>query len=262
VSPSTRDVPFHVAGPRPAAASLGRVSLVGAGPGAADLLTIRAADRLREADLVLHDLLVSEEALALAPQARREAVGRRCGQEGPSVAEIVARMVAAARDGLRVVRLKGGDPFVLARGGEEAVGLAAAGVPFEVVPGITAVVAAASLVGIPLTYRGVASSFAVVSGHDPSAWAPLLGAVPPRGTTVVVLMGLGARADIAAALQSRGWPATTPAAALLSVSTPRAWSWRGTLAGLAAMELPPDRPRGPGVLVIGDVVAMATVEVP
>jgi uroporphyrin-III C-methyltransferase/precorrin-2 dehydrogenase/sirohydrochlorin ferrochelatase len=234
---------------------------VGAGPGAVDLLTMRAASRLKEADLVLHDLLVSDEVLALASRARVEAVGRRCGQEGTPVADVVRRMVTAAREGLRVARLKGGDPFVLARGGEEALGLAAAGVPFEVVPGLTTAVAAASLAGIPLTYRGVASSFVVVSGHDPLAWAPLLEAIPPRGTTVVVLMGLAARTRMAGTLRARGWDGTTPVAAMLSVSTPRAWSWRGTLDELDTLELPPDRVRGPGVLVIGDVVALAPMEV-
>lgn len=240
----------------------GLIALVGAGPGAADLLTVRAARRLQDADLVLHDALVTAEILALAPKARQEAVGRRRGREGTSVADVVARMVAGARDGLRVVRLKGGDPFVLARGGEEASALMAAGITFEVVPGLSTAVAAASLSGIPLTYRGVAASFAVVSGHDPAAWKPLLEAVPTQGTTVVVLMGLAARGAIAAALMARGWDRGIPAAALLSVSTPRAWSWRGRLEGLASLELPADRLQDPGVLVLGDVVDLAPQEAP
>jgi uroporphyrin-III C-methyltransferase len=234
------------------------VSLVGAGPGAADLLTLRAANRLRSADLVLHDALVASEALKLATRARIEAVGHRCGQPRQAVTEVVARMVAAARDGLRVVRLKNGDPFVLARGGEEAAGLADAGVPFEVVPGLTSAVAVPSLAGIPLTQRGVAASFTVISGHDPTAWGPPLEAIPLRGMTVVVLMGLAARAAIAGAMVMRGWNPATPAAVLISVSTPQEWRWTGTLAGLVDLSVPPDQARGPGLLVIGDVVALAT----
>ena len=140
----------------------GFVSLVGAGPGDPELLTMKAARRLAEADLVLYDALVASEALDLAPAAQRFCVGKRARR--PSVAQeaIHRLMIRGASRGKRVVRLKCGDPFVLGRGGEEALALAAAGIPFEVIPGLTTAVTAPALSGIPVTHRGLASGFAVV----------------------------------------------------------------------------------------------------
>jgi uroporphyrin-III C-methyltransferase / precorrin-2 dehydrogenase / sirohydrochlorin ferrochelatase len=233
------------------------VSLVGAGPGDPDLITLRGARRLAEADLVLYDALVDPAALELAPRAQRFPVGKRAGRPSIRQEAIHALMIRAARRGRRVVRLKCGDPFVLGRGGEEALALAAAGVPFEVVPGLSSALAAPALGGVPLTHRGLASSFLVVSGHAESAWRPLLAALPRQATTLVVLMGLGARAPIGAALLERGWPSETPAAILLAAGTRAARSWRGSLRQLAGAAAPIE-PRGlAGVIVVGAVVEVA-----
>ena len=172
-------------------AERGFVSLVGAGPGDPDLLTRKAAERLAEADLVLYDALVDPATLALAPTAQRIFVGKRAGRPQVRQEFIHWLMVRAARAGKRVVRLKGGDPFVFGRGGEEALALAAAGIPFEVVPGVSSAIAAAALAGIPVTHRGMASGFVVVSGHAEDAYRPMLESLAPHSATVVVMMGLG-----------------------------------------------------------------------
>jgi uroporphyrin-III C-methyltransferase/precorrin-2 dehydrogenase/sirohydrochlorin ferrochelatase len=166
-------------------------------------------------------------------------------------------MIRAARQGRRVVRLKCGDPFVFGRGGEEALALAAAGIPFEVVPGVSAAVAAPELAGIPVTHRGVVSAFVVVSGHAESAYRPLLESLPPRTATVVVLMGLGSRREVAGLLLASGWDGGTPAAILLGASTPQAYTWTGALAELGETPLPDESVDAPGTLVVGDVVALA-----
>ena len=146
---------------------VGRVALVGAGPGDPGLLTIRGRKLLRRADVVVHDRLVDRRLLDLVPAATlRIFAGKARGVHALSQEDINALLVVHARRGRRVVRLKGGDPFVFGRGGEEAVALAAAGIPFEVVPGVSAAIAVPAYAGIPLTYRGIASSFAVVTGHE------------------------------------------------------------------------------------------------
>jgi uroporphyrin-III C-methyltransferase/precorrin-2 dehydrogenase/sirohydrochlorin ferrochelatase len=155
------------------------------------------------------------------------------------------------------VRLKAGDPFVLGRGGEEALALLAAGVPFEVVPGLSSALAAPALGGIPLTHRGLASAFLVMSGHDDAAWRPLVGGLAPGSATLVVLMGLHARARLAAALLERGWPEATPAAVLLAAGTAGAGGWRGCLSELAAAPEPIAAGERPGVIVVGVVVELA-----
>ncbi len=234
----------------------GFVSIVGAGPGDPDLLTRKALRALERADLVLHDALVPPALLALAPRARRFYVGRRAGR--PSIAQqtIERMLVAAARAGERVVRLKGGDPFVFGRGGEEALALARAGIPFEIVPGVSSALAAPALAGIPVTHRGLASGFAVLSGHDGAAWEPAVDALPPNALTLVVLMGLGSREKLARRLLERGWPPATPAAVLLAASTPDAFTWVGALSELGAAALPEG---APGTLVVGRVAALARV---
>jgi uroporphyrin-III C-methyltransferase/precorrin-2 dehydrogenase/sirohydrochlorin ferrochelatase len=241
--------------PRPSPA--GFVSLDGAGPGDPGLLTRRGAERLAEADVVLYDALVDEQVLRLAPGAHRFLVGKRAGRPSVSQRAIERLLVKEARRGRRVVRLKCGDPFVLGRGGEEAEALAAAGIPFEVVPGVSSAIAAPSLAGIPVTHRGAAAGFAVVSGHAATTYAPMLNAIAPGAMTLVVLMGLRERAAITAQLLARGWPATTPAAIVLGAAGPQAHCWRGRLAELADAELTEDRARLPGVLVVGTVAALA-----
>jgi uroporphyrin-III C-methyltransferase/precorrin-2 dehydrogenase/sirohydrochlorin ferrochelatase len=233
----------------------GLVSLVGAGPGDPDLLTRKGARRLEEADLVLYDALVTTEMLELAPRALRHAVGKRAGRPGTSQESIHRIMIRAARRGRRVVRLKCGDPFVFGRGGEEAVALAAAGVPCEVVPGVTSALSAPALEGIPVTHRGLASAFVVVSGHAERAYRSVLESLAPGTATVVLLMGLASRARTARVLLDRGWSPTTPVAVLLGASTHAARTWLGSLselghAPLADTDLP-------GTIVVGDVVTLA-----
>jgi uroporphyrin-III C-methyltransferase/precorrin-2 dehydrogenase/sirohydrochlorin ferrochelatase len=240
----------------------GRVALVGAGPGAADLLTLRAARVLAEADIVFYDALVARETLDLAPRAQRFCVGKRAGRPSTRQETIHALLVRAARSGKRVVRLKGGDPFVFGRGGEEALALAAAGIPCEVVPGVSSAIAAPALAGIPATHRSLASAFVVVSGHAEEAWRPVLDALAPGSATVIVMMGLGARGAIAAALRARGWEAATPAAVLWGASTPQARRWLGTLVDLAEAGGDDGAADAPGTVVIGEVVSLAETLAP
>jgi uroporphyrin-III C-methyltransferase/precorrin-2 dehydrogenase/sirohydrochlorin ferrochelatase len=232
----------------------GFVSLVGAGPSDPDLLTRRAIDRLARADLVLNDALVPAVMLELAPRARRFFVGKRAGRHSIDQDTIHHLMVRAARHGQRVVRLKAGDPFVFGRGGEEGIALAAAGIPFEVIPGISSAIAAPALAGIPVTHRGLASGFVCVSGHAPDAYQPILGSLAPGCATLVILMGLRQRGPIADFLVERGWPPSTPTAIVLAAGTPDQATWIGDLATLAgaAIDL-----ASPGVIVVGDVVTLA-----
>jgi uroporphyrin-III C-methyltransferase / precorrin-2 dehydrogenase / sirohydrochlorin ferrochelatase len=234
--------------------SIGFVSLVGAGPGDPDLLTLKAVKRLQQADVVLYDALIDPGVLQIAEHASCTMVGGRVGACHDQAA-IHALMVDLATTGARVVRLKGGDPFVFGRGGEEALALARAGIPFEVVPGVSSAVAAPGLAGIPLTHRGVASGFAVITGHDRGAWERMLSGIAPRSLTLVVLMGLGSRAELVDALAARGWPRDLPAAVVLAASTPRQRVWRGTLAELPTLAVDAKRD-GPGVIVIGEVVSV------
>ncbi len=237
---------------------LGRVTLVGAGPGSADLITVRGMRRLAEADLVLYDALSSEEMRAYAPNARWFFVGKRACRQSIAQDVLNRLLVRYARRGLKVVRLKCGDPFVFGRGGEEGLALAQAGIPFEVVPGVSSAVAAPALAGIPVTHRGLASSFLVVTGHHEATYAPILDQLAPQSTTVVVMMGLGQRARIAGRFIARGWPAATPAAVVVGAATPESARWIGTLEGLGAAEIPSTSAGAPGLLVIGAVVGLAT----
>lgn len=234
----------------------GLVSLVGAGPGHPDHLTLKAARRLGEADLVLFDALVSPDVLALAPTAEHVCVGKRAGRPQTPQPAIHAAMIAAAREGRRVVRLKGGDPFVFGRGGEEALALSEAGIPCEVVPGITSAVAAPALAGIPVTHRGLAGGVIVLTAADAATCAAALDALPPDLLTIVLLMSLGTRCTVADRLLARGWAPDVPAAMLLGAGTAAAWTWRGPLVALAAADVPPNRSDLPGTVVIGRVAAL------
>ncbi|HEY2027803.1 MAG TPA: uroporphyrinogen-III C-methyltransferase [Myxococcales bacterium] len=235
----------------------GFVSLVGAGPGDPELLTVRAVLRLRAADFVFYDALVDRAALAHAPSARWAYVGKRAGRHSISQDTIERLMIRRALRGARVVRLKSGDPFVFGRGGEEALSLAAAGVPVEIVPGVSAAVAGPALSGIPVTHRELSSAFVVVSGHAEAAYRPVLSSLAPGSATVVVLMGLRTRAKVAKLLLARRWPADTPAAVILSAATRDSRTWRGTLKGLGACTLPDVQPDSPGLLVVGATVSVA-----
>lgn len=235
----------------------GRVCLVGAGPGDPGLLTVRALKRLREAEVVVYDRLVNPAILDEAPPgALRIFAGKRVGSHCLPQAAINALLVHHAEAGRFVVRLKGGDPFVFGRGGEEALALSKAGIAFEVVPGISSAIAVPAYAGIPVTHRGVAASFAVLTGHeDPSKggdavdWARLATAVD----TLVVLMAVGTFPRIVGALLANGRPPETPVA-LIRWGTTEAQEVRvGTLAEIVgkARGLEP-----PVVAVIGEVVRL------
>jgi len=237
---------------------IGSVSLVGAGPGDPELLTVKAVRRLEEADLVLYDALVDIGALRHAARARRFFVGKRAGRPAIRQDAINRLMVREARRGHKVVRLKCGDPFVFGRGGEEALALAAAGIPCEVVPGISSAIAAPLLAGIPVTHRGLASAFLVVSGHAESAYGPVLRSLAPGSATVVVLMGIANRAAIVNELRAAGWASQTPAAVLFGASHPDAEQWHGTLESLAVRDAVDDNEL-PGIIVVGAVAALAGI---
>lgn len=235
-------------------ASRGFVSLVGAGPGDPEFLTVRACQRLDAADLLLYDGLVPSAIVALAPHAQRFSVGKRAGRKSVDQETVHRLMIRAARQGKRVVRLKCGDPFVFGRGGEEALALRAAAIPFEVVPGVTSAVAAPQAAGIPLTHRGLSSGFAVVSGHAEGAFRPLVASLTPNSMTLVVLMGVRTRGRLAATLLDAGWLPDTPVAVVTGASLPDEQQWIGRLDGLR--DAPVDRDGVPGTIVVGDVVTL------
>ena len=237
----------------------GHVSLVGAGPGDPALLTRAAIARLRAADFVLYDALVDDRILRYARRAQRFFVGKRAGRHAMTQTAIQALMIRAARRGRRVVRLKGGDPFVFGRGGEEALALQHAGISYDVVPGISSAIAAPAAAGIPVTHRGVASAFLVVSGHETEAFTSAIAQLQPNGVTVVVLMGLGRSAAIACELIDRGWSRGTPAAVIVDATRPGQQVWRGTLDQLASDPMAIDA-CGAGTIVIGEVVTVGLQE--
>jgi uroporphyrin-III C-methyltransferase/precorrin-2 dehydrogenase/sirohydrochlorin ferrochelatase len=240
----------------------GHVSLVGAGPGDPELITVRGARRLAEAELVLYDALASERMRDLAPNARWFYVGKRACRQSIGQDVLNRLLVKNARRGLRVVRLKCGDPFVFGRGGEEALALAEAGFACEIVPGVSTAIAAPALAGIPVTHRGMASSFTVITGHHEETYAPLLRAHAPGSLTLVVMMGLRQRARVAEILINRGWDRATPAAIVVGAGTPDAWRWTGALDAIGDAEIAPASRAAPGLLVIGQVVSVAAALTP
>jgi len=237
---------------------MGKVYLVGAGPGAPDLLTLRAARLLESADIVLHDALVHRDTLALAKSARLIDVGKRYGKVSTEQRFIHRALVEAARIHPTVVRLKGGDPMLFGRAQEEIEALRAAGIDFEVVPGVTAALAAASTLGISLTRRGVARSVSFLTprvGKDEteSEWLPAaLGA-----DSAVLYMAAGASQSIAATLVARGKPSSTPVALVESATLPEETRLFTTLGELAAAPLP--RASGPVVMCVGVVFHDAAI---
>ncbi|WP_251342029.1 uroporphyrinogen-III C-methyltransferase [Haloplanus halophilus] len=240
----------------------GTVSLVGAGPGDPELVTVKARRLLDEADAVLYDSLVPEAIRDLAPSSvERIDVGKRGDGERTTQAEINRVMVRRASAGEDLVRLKSGDPCVFGRGGEEAEHLAAAGIPVEVVPGVTSAVAGPGLAGVPATHRDHASSLTVVTGHeDPTKadsaldWDALARTVTAGGT-LVILMGVGRLPDNVAALRAGGVDADTPVAMIERASRPEEFAVTGTLDSITerAREVGIDPP---AVTVVGDVVSV------
>ncbi|MFI4887866.1 MAG: uroporphyrinogen-III C-methyltransferase [Burkholderiales bacterium] len=228
----------------------GVVYFVGAGPGAADLLTLRAARVLERADVVFHDALIAPETLALAPRAEKIAVGKRCGGHSTVQRFINKRLVDAAARYDVVVRLKGGDPMLFGRAQEEIAALEAANVPYEIVPGVTAALAAAAQIGTSLTQRGRVRSFAfatprVGAGEEPSNWIDAL-----RGADAgAIYMGLRQAPAIAEALIGAGRASSTPVAIVVDASMPDAQTHYTTLAALPAFAIG-DAGR-PALLLVG-----------
>jgi uroporphyrin-III C-methyltransferase len=240
---------------------IGSATLVGAGPGDPDLLTLRAVKAIQLADAVLFDALIDPAILDLArPDARRIDVGKRCGRHAINQAAINRMIVTLAQSGAHVVRLKGGDPFVFGRGGEELDSLRAAGVPVEVVPGVTAACAAAASLQIPLTHRDVARSLHFVTGHGSDGQVPAHDwrALAASGGTIAAYMASKVFRGVAASLIEAGLPGSTPAVAVENASRPNETHLRGTLASLANV-LDANRFDGPTLVLIGAVVAMARV---
>jgi len=238
----------------------GQVWLVGAGPGDPDLLTVKALKILQKAQVVVHDGLVSDEILDLAPAAaRRISVAKRKSRHSYSQDEINRMLVAFALEGLEVVRLKGGDPFIFGRGGEELEACRAAGVECGVVPGITAALAASAGAGAPLTHRGSAQAVTFVTGHASSGAEPDLDwpSLARANQTVVIYMGLSQAAPIAARLLAAGRAAATPALIVENASRADERRIVTTLAGLAeaAATL-----CGPALLMVGEAMALALTQ--
>jgi uroporphyrin-III C-methyltransferase len=226
------------------------VFLVGAGPGDPGLITARGLELVRACDVLVHDRLVSTELVAKAPPA-----ALRLGRERLAQDEISRLLVHYGRRGLNVVRLKGGDPFVFGRGGEEALALAAAGVPFEVVPGVSSLSAVPAAAGVPVTHRGVSSQVTLVNGHGPLDFPALARA----GGTLVLFMALGRLREIAAGLIAHGLAPSTPAAVITSGTTS---DQEVAVAPLARIAGAAAGLHAPALVVVGEVVSLAERMVP
>ncbi len=239
------------------AAPQGKVYLVGAGPGDPELLTLRAARLLQSADVIVYDQLVGHGVLELArPEARKVFVGKQAGNHSLPQDAINALLVTLAGEGSQVVRLKGGDPFVFGRGGEEVECLLAAGIAYEIVPGITAASGMAAYAGIPLTHRDHAQSCVFVTGHLKDGGANLdWPALARPHQTVVIYMGVGALAEICRALVAHGMPASLPAALVHKATLPEQRTVAGTLATLPQLAIE-HAISAPALIVIGEVVGL------
>lgn len=236
----------------------GKVYLVGAGPGDPGLMTVRGLDLLRKSEVVVYDRLINPALLEeVRPDALRIFVGKSTGYHTLPQADINKVLITQARSGREVVRLKGGDPFVFGRGGEEAQALAEASVPFEIVPGVSAAVAVPAYAGIPLTHRNYSSSFAVITGHEackaePSVdWSYLASAVD----TLVILMGLKNLPRIASELIAHGRAPHTPTALIRTGTTKEQKVVIGTLANIAVKTI---GVKPPALIVVGEVVKLSS----
>ena len=240
-----------------AARSAGEVTLVGAGPGDPELLTLKALRALQDADVILHDRLVPESLLDMARRdAARISVGKAAGGIGSTQEEINALLIEHARQGKRVVRLKGGDPFIFGRGGEELEALAKAQISFSVIPGVTAAAGCAAYAGIPLTHRDYAHSVTFVTGHaEKGGREPDWRALAKPGLTAVFYMGLARVEQIAAQLEAHGAAASTPAALIAQGTLQNQRVVTGTLATIAAAAAASNI-QSPALLIVGEVVSL------
>jgi len=231
----------------------GHVWLAGAGPGDPGLLTLDALAGLAQADVIVHDALVDQRVLALAPpQARLEFAGKRGGRPSALQADISQRLIELARAGRKVLRLKGGDPFVFGRGGEEAAALAAAGVPFRVIPGVTAGLAALAAASIPATLRGVNRAVILAAGHgedDAFDWGPLV----RSGEPIVLYMAMRNLERVATAMIRSGLAPQTPAAVISGATTAHERVLVSTIEHVAAEARAQDF-APPAIVVVGDIV--------
>lgn len=234
----------------------GKVILVGAGPNDPELLTIKAYQALQKADVVVFDRLVGHEILDLIPEHCEQVyVGKRCGQPSLKQEEINQILIEQAEQGKQVVRLKGGDPFIFGRGGEEALALIAQGIQYDVIPGITAAIGCAASAKIPLTHRGVSRSVTLVTGHVMNgafdSWTGLVGS----GQTVVFYMGLEQAQSIQQGLHASGLSASTPIAIIGNGCSPKQETYTATLDSLASLanQL---KDLTPALIVVGEVVAL------
>ncbi len=235
----------------------GRVFLVGAGPGDPELLTLKAVRRIAEADVLLVDALVDARVLEhRKASARVIEVGKRGGCRSTPQAFIERLMVRLARAGADVARVKGGDPFVFGRGGEEAIALAKAGIACEIVCGVSSGVAAPAAAGIPVTHRGAATGVTFVCGHDAQGAAPPWEALVRTRTTLVIFMGVARLRDIVDGLLAAGLDAGTPAAAIERATWPEERVLRASVEDLPR-HARAARLASPAILVVGDVVAVA-----
>lgn len=235
---------------------VGLVTLLGAGPGDSELITVKGVCRLKEADTVVYDRLINRALFQyLREDCEQIDVGKQPGKPHIRQEDIEAILIDKAMEGKRVVRLKSGDPYIFGRGGEEALALAGSGIDFEVVPGVTSAVAGLTYAGIPMTYRDVATSFHVFTGHLQNETESLnWEAISQLKGTLVFLMGMKNLSAITRQLISRGYDAKTPAAIVEWATHPQQRSIDGTLGtieGLAAQ----DGFKAPSIIVIGDVVA-------
>ena len=235
----------------------GAVWLVGAGPGDPELLTLKALKALQVAEVVVHDGLVTDEILDLAPvSARRISVAKRKSRHSYAQDEINRMLVAFAQEGLNVVRLKGGDPFIFGRGGEELEACREAGVECHVVPGVTAALAASANAGAPLTHRGSAQAVTFVTGHAAAGAEPDLDweSLAKANQTVVIYMGVSTAAGVAARLIGAGRVGSTPALVVENASRPHE---RRILTTLADLPVAAEQVAGPALLIVGEAMALA-----
>ena len=237
----------------------GKIYLMGAGPGDVELLTLKAVRALKEADVALVDDLANPEVLQfLRPEARVLRVGKRGGHRSTSQAFIEKQMVRYARQGLTVARVKGGDPFVFGRGGEEMRTLQAAGIDVEAVNGITAGIGVPAAAGIPVTHRDYSHGVTLVTGHTRIGEAPNWHALAHSGTTLVIYMGIGNLAEISAGLCAAGMPAGTPVAVVQNGTLPTQRTLVATL-GDAAAAVASAGIGSPAIVLVGEVARFAAV---